>query len=286
MVEYSKYDIIKELDGIIDYVEQADNIPKEHLIPEWVKNKDYIMIYRYGYIFLEMSYLIREVLSDRWTLTQDKAGSGRLLLEMINSQKEDSIIKCLKSLIYNIYVYELEQDMCITADISGMSDLMVNYMIEEGILQENTQGDSDYEEEEEKWDLEPTKSEALRLVESILNDCINGMGNSLYLSEENELKPDKYLLSPRASYIMYELACYLVSGIRGEIKVIDPTIFIDIAEYFEAKSKLDIEEFKDSIKMYLYNIYIYKRHIDSKYRICMGYNGMDYLMYRILRCDN
>ena len=142
------------------------------------------------------------------------------------------------------------------------------------------------EEEEEKWDLEPTKSEVLRSVGSILNDCINSMGNSLYLSEENELKPDKYLLSPRASYIMYELACYLVSGIKGDIKVIDPTIFIDIAEYFEAKSKLDIEEFKDSIKMYLYNAYIYKRHIDSKYRICMGYNGMDYLMYRILRCDN
>ena len=280
MVKLGKRDVIKELTSIIDYMETSKIIPKYYLFPWWVKSTEHLMIYRYGYIFLEMSYLMREILKGERELILNKEKGVRLLLEIINFQNEESMFKCLRSLIYKIYMYELEQDISATTGISGMHDLLLDYMIEEGILY----GDLSYEPPYEgELDIEIPQSDILVSVANILADGIEGMDKSQDLKADHAFKPVNVpLLSLEASYISYELACFLVAGIEGYVKVIDPTVFKDISLYFENKNIQNVQELKESVKDFLYEVCAFKRHEDSL-EIRMDYSGMDYLLYRMFR---
>ena len=280
MVELGKRNVTKELTSIIDYMETSKIIHREFLLPEWVRNTEHIMVYRYGYIFLEMSYLMREIINGKRELILNKEEGIRLLLETINFQHEESIFKCLRSLIYKIYMYELKQDISVTTGISGMHDLLLDYMIEEGILY----GDSSYEPSyENELDIEIPQPDILVSVANILADGIGEMDKSQDLRADHAFKPVNVpLLSLEASYISYELACFLVAGIEGYVKVMDPTVFKDISLYFENKNIQNVQELKESVKDFLYEVCAFKRHEDSL-EIRMDYSGMDYLLYRMFR---
>ena len=280
MVELGKRNVTKELTSIIDYMETSKIIHREFLLPEWVRNTEHIMVYRYGYIFLEMSYLMREIINGKRELILNKEEGIRLLLETINFQNEESIFKCLRSLIYKIYMYELKQDISVTTGISGMHDLLLDYMIEGGILY----GDSSYEPSyENELDIEIPQPDILVSVANILADGIGEMDKSQDLRADHAFKPVNVpLLSLEASYISYELACFLVAGIEGYVKVMDPTVFKDISLYFENKNIQNVQELKESVKDFLYEVCAFKRHEDSL-EIRMDYSGMDYLLYRMFR---